>query len=208
MKRGDTSDTNDKSRELEARLDALPRSIEPPADLWAGIATRIGEANAGEEREGGARRAFRKRPFRKGAAALLFGCAAAASIAFALTALRVHEAYAPIASVLPPSAWSGVVPEPSIVPDTQRAGILPEEESYRDAVRELESSLATVRAGLPPKADEALARDLTVLDGAIEATRAALAKSPDDPELRAAVREAYQDEIDVLSDVIDLCSRS
>ena len=37
---------------------------------------------------------------------------------------------------------------------------------------------------------------------------AALAKNPDDPNLRAALRDAYQQEIDVLSDVIDLTTRT
>jgi len=61
---------------------------------------------------------------------------------------------------------------------------------------------------MPAKTVEALAHDLKLTKLAIDATRAALAKTPDDEELREALRDAYENEIEMLSDVVDLCART
>src|SRR6185436_14096867 len=89
-----TDDTIDeaKLRELMKEVEALPRSIDPPADAWAKIRAEI-EATGGEGRgdevielqpKRGARLAFWQRPMFLAAAALLLVAGSSAVTAIAL----------------------------------------------------------------------------------------------------------------------------
>jgi len=120
----DELDLDEKQRELAARIEALPRSVAPRAELWSGIATRIDASRA------------RARARRTRVAALA-GLAAAALIAAMVPMLRAKPApEGAIAGAAPSVASAAIVPDPAV------PALLPEEESYRAAIRSLEASAA------------------------------------------------------------------
>ena len=192
--------------DLEARLRALPRGLEPGQDLWSGIASRVDaskrEAAAKALR---ARRASRVRWI--GGSAF----AAAASIALVLGSVsRLHHRGA--GNVAPSGSMAAVVstapPESTPLPGTPREPIIPEEASYRAALADLGTSFMQNRGNLPPASAKVIDDNVRMLEHAVEATRAALAANPGNQELRAQLRDEYQQEIDVLQDVIDLSTRT
>ena len=164
---------------LAQALDDRP----PAADLWPGIAARIGAARADVL------------PFapRRRRIAFSIPQLAAAGIALALlsaggtiTAMRfAAPAERPVASVLPDATAF-----PQQVADADAP--------YDVAIRELEAVLAAERGDLDTATVRALETSLRIIDAAIERARAALARDPNDVYLNGHLRSTLDRKLDLL----------
>jgi hypothetical protein len=170
-------------RALLAAAAALPREIEPPSDLWAGIEERMGQGEAGRGKGTSADRQTARPPVRR------FRLAAAAVLALlvigtTLVLLRdvpgpqIADEPRPLSPARARPQWGGVEAEYS------RAASEVTLESERDALAP--DALAVVDAGL------------RVVDQAIAESRAALALDPGSVELAHLVAAAYERKIDLL----------
>jgi hypothetical protein len=173
-------------RELLVHAAALARSVEPPRDLWPGIASRI------ERSSGGWRLAW-------GMAAL----AAALVIGVAMwTALRpgrgsVHTVEIPAGSSGPATgvrqASAGLDP-----------ALLAAERDYERAASALLAALEERRAGLSPETLAVVERNLAVIDKALAEVRQALEADPANPELNRMLVATHRKKVDVLRRVVSL----
>jgi hypothetical protein len=192
--------SEERDRELEERLRALPRSITPQKDLWSGIASRIETARPVVVRP----RVWNTRAARWAAVGIV---AAAAAVALVVRSDRAARTNAMLSAtvVLPPPPIAPVAPMPA---PAAPAAIVPEEDSYRTAMSALTESFARSRGNLPPATVRGVDASLKVIETAIAATRAALARDPGNADLRAQLGDEYQQAIDVLSDVVVLSTRT
>lgn len=155
-------------RTLLAAAAALPRSIEPPRDLWAAIAARINQP---------VRLSVRPsvpRLWLAAAAVALIVASSAVTYFFASRQLRLPETNRPAES------WAVV------------------EADYRRAAHELRQALAARRASLAPRTVAVVEENLRVIDGAIGEARAALARDPASPELAELLAAAYEQQLELL----------
>jgi hypothetical protein len=186
-------------RELDRRIAKLPRSIDPPRDLWADIEQRITSPKAAPWS------ARSKRTAVMGAASVV-----AVAAAFALLfARRAHRPPWPWPSPAPSAvAVVSEPPAPSPAPAADPLENVKERAAYRAAVSVLEASLAENRSYLSSDAAARVEQSLGVLDHAIEATEQALARDPDSVDLRSQLWDEYQQKIDALTVVVDLVTRT
>jgi hypothetical protein len=168
-----------------AALAGLPRAIEPPRDLWPGIAARLHE-----ERRG--RRRFDGWLWPAAAAVLL---AAASSLITAALLDGQREDAAMVAA----GAKGGV----RIVPAAFGPAHTLDRE-YVDARRELSSQLQARMERMPPSARQKLEANLAELRRAADEINAALVEQPGDPLLEELLLNTYQDELAVLASVNQL----
>jgi hypothetical protein len=177
---------HDEDRELLAQIDALPREIKPPSDLWPAIAARI----AANER----RRARMQRARWALTGGLAAALAAAASIAI-------------VASRGAPASSLALRASPRMTLPAATAP-RPGEDAYVEATLALESAFDEQRASLPEETVRAVDASISAIHAAIASTRAALRESPDDEALESALFDAYQEEIDALGAVLDAARRT
>lgn len=175
--------------ELDALLRALPRSTEPPADLWPEIAASVA-----------ARPRRRSRVAWAAAAAIAIGTAAWWSSRPTPsdgpeTAPLVAEA-APATIAIEPPAPAPVRVEPVAAPEF--TALIPEETNLRAASLALASAYASRRGGLDRTLLATFDDNLGIVDDAIERSRAALTTSPDDPGLQRALDRAYRHKLSLL----------
>jgi hypothetical protein len=173
--------------DLLERLRDLPREIEPAADLWPAIEARIDAKKR------------RASPVRILHHTGLVTLAAAAAVLLCVTTARRY-----LGHETPRTAMK----LPALATSSTHANLLPEEPAYRDALEELRGELAASAEGLPPDAVHDVSDNLRVIEASIAATRAELAKNPRDAALQTELRDEYQQAIDVLSDVVDLATRT
>ena len=193
----------DRIRELLALAASLPRSIEPPADLWAGIRTRI-ETGAGGDAasvaSGGgaigtgdaanpahrvrspAKRAawdsvLRDRRWLAAAAVLLI------AISSAVTTLVMRNDSPAVADAAP----DGV----EMPRDDRSAPVQRVSDDYERLDRELASMLAASRDRLQPETVEKVDRNLAIIDAAIAEIRQALAEDPGNDALVQLLKASY-----------------
>jgi hypothetical protein len=189
---------------------ALPREIEPPPGLWAGIEARV----AAKQRQ----RVALRRTF-TGASMLL--AAAAVLLAVRFGPVRLGKGphpddaptRAPIASTsLPIEAahqGSPIAPAaPDSTGDPTAALVVPEEASYRAALATLAPAFDARKTSLPEKDLAKVSASLHALDAAIGVTRASLLEHPDDADLRAELDAEYEQKIDAMNDVLEWTTRS
>lgn len=172
-------------RELDAWLRRLPRSTEPPGDLWPEIAASVAARPRGRSRVAWA-----------AAAAIAIGTAAWWSSR--PTPLDAPEA-APIAAEAPEVA--AVTPAPARVESIaapEFTALIPEESNLRAASLALASAYASRRGGLDRTLLATFDDNLGIVDDAIERSRAALTTSPDDPGLQRALDRAYRHKLSLL----------
>lgn len=170
------------ARALGAALRALPRSIEPPPHVLAGIHERI-DAGPGTFP---ARRAPGDWPARR--RALVVPLASAALVLVVATALF---------------AWylqSRGVPAASVAADGQGVvhQVLAAERSYVAAAAELETLLAGAGDQLAPETQALLQHNLQVVDRAVRESRAALDDEPDNVMLAELLRAAHEQKLTLL----------
>ena len=170
------------ARALAAPLAAVPRSIEPPRDLWPAIAARTGARTAP-----GSAPLTRRRSLLAIAAALAL---VAGSSAVTMLLMRDNG------------------PEP--VPVTAApAGIAPRFEArYVAETRELADLLERQRELLAPGTVAALERNLAIIDSAIADSRAALAADPSNGELELLLRAGYEQKVALLQRATRLARES
>jgi hypothetical protein len=187
-------DDEKEDRDLAQQVGALPRAIEPPRDLWAGVAARI---------EAKRKRAIVVRRTMTATSAFL---AAAAVLLVMRTAHRPvatnHATPAPIASEPLPAK---TVRAPL---DLSGAAVVPEEESYDKALAALSPTVDERLRTLSSCDADAITESLGIIHHGIESTRAALEQDPDDADLRAALDDEYEQEIQTMNDVLDWTTRS
>jgi hypothetical protein len=191
------TDDRDHDHELSAKIDALPREIEPGRDLWQGVASRIDAQRSVTT--------SRRRTY--GVAALAFAATFAAAAAYVM-AVRAPRGqgdveYAPVAQV------GSVAPAPSSsAPSAPPKVLVPEEEHYRAALAALVPTFEARRRQLPDDGAKRIDASLRAIEAAKTTTRAALAAHPDDPDLRAELDAEYEQEIQTMNDVLDWTTRS
>jgi putative zinc finger protein len=157
-------------RGLVAGARQLPRSIEPPRDLWVGIAAQLGQRVTGNVQ----RAWWRQRLFWGGA------LAAAATLVIALGIYRLLPL--PLSTVRHPAgeSWTAV------------------QADYERAAAELDGTLAGARGRLRPETVALLERNRRIIDAAISEARAALARDPGSAELRQLYAAAYRQKVELL----------
>jgi hypothetical protein len=186
-------------RELDRRVGKLPRSIDPPRDLFPDIERRITSPKAASWSLRGTRTA-------------VIGAASVVALAAALGLVFVRRGHRP--------SWPWPSPAPSAVAVTSSPVSPPaapvvdplenvkERTAYRAAVSVLEASFAENRSYLSSDAAARVEQSLGILDHAIEATEQALARDPESVDLRSQLLDEYQQKIDALTVVVDLVTRT
>ena len=189
----------DDDRELDGRVGKLPRSIDPPRDLWMDIERRITSPKAPSWSLRGKRTA-------------IIGAASAVAVAAAIGLVfvrRGHRPSWPWPSPVPSAvAVTSVPASPSAVPVVDPLENVKERAAYRAAVSVLEALLAENRSYLSSESAARVEQSLGVLDHAIEATEQALARDPESADLRSQLWDEYQQKIDALTVVVDLVTRT
>jgi hypothetical protein len=186
-------------RELDRRVGKLPRSIDPPRDLWIDIERRITAPKA---------RSWSFRGKRTAAIGAASAVALAAAVAL-VVARRAHRPSWPWPSPVPSAVAVASAPAlPYAAPIVDPLENVKERAAYRAAVSVLEASLAENRSYLSSEAAARVEQSLGVLDHAIQATEQALARDPESVDLRSQLWDEYQQKIDALTVVVDLVTRT
>ncbi|HUG02729.1 MAG TPA: hypothetical protein VML95_12750 [Longimicrobiales bacterium] len=189
-------------RELRDLLESarrLAEPVHPERDLWAGIQARMRAGSReipfpGRSVDPPAREAWPPALRAAAAIALLLAGAAAGM----LIARSPQEGAAPAASTA--VGADAVLVADDGLPDLRRevGG------EYEDPLAELAAELDRRRGQLPPEVIEEIERNLAIVDGAIDAARAAFDESPDDPVLPRMLRSAYGRKVELLEQAIGL----
>lgn len=172
----------DRIRELLALAASLPRSIDPPADLWPDIQTRIRRqpvaAATGIATSHSRWESFvRDRRWLAAAAVLLIIASSA------LTALFMG----------PPANDLARAPD-SIAPASGPEGgpiVRTVSDEYDRLDRELAALLAAQREKMQPETVAKVERNLAIIDAAIAEIRQALAEDPGNDALRQLLKASY-----------------
>ena len=173
------------ARALAAPLAAVPRSIEPPRDLWPAISARTGARTAR-----GSAPLTRRRSLLAIAAALALVAGSSA-----VTMLLMRD--------------NGPEPVPVTAAPAAPAGIAPRFEArYVAETRELADLLERQRELLAPGTVAALERNLAIIDSAIADSRAALAADPSNGELELLLRAGYEQKVALLQRATRLARES
>ena len=170
---------------LLAKAAELPKDVEPPHDLWPGIAARLGEAPRATEPRG-----FRW-PMALAAGFLV------ASVSALLTWSLMR---APDPAVLTPVADAGVRAS-DIVPVNYgpNSGLTAQELVARD---ELVARFRETFATLRPETRAAIAKNLEIMQTAANEIDAALAKDPASGMLKGMLVGTYKRELQLYSTVV------
>jgi len=184
-------------RELSEQVAALPRSIDPPSDAWAGIRSAIEtDRNAPSDRKPRAtpHPAFWQRPIFLAAAAvaLVAGSSAVTAIAMRNAANRGNTVVA--ASLDRPTESSA---ESSGGP-ASLAQFTVVESDYLRAVNDLSATLESERGTLSPETIAKLRESLRIIDTAILEARNALAADPANKTLIEMLANSYEQKVDLL----------
>lgn len=189
-----------------ARASALPREVEPPPELWAGIAASIANRKAAEiESRILARRAalppdplWPRRGMRRwGAFAAALALVALSSGVTALL-LRGGERAVPREPAAAATARG----------DAALASFAATEAQYVAVAASLQETLAARRGTLSPETVAAVERSVRAIDDAIAEARAALARDPANPALVEILSASYEQKVDLLRRGAELPPRS
>jgi hypothetical protein len=169
-------------RSLLAQAEALGKGLDPPRDLWPGIAARLGPRSAWDRVSGfgGTRLAWAS-------------LAAAAATILAVSLLVRHGAGTrpPVAPTLTPVAVKSETVDPA-------------EQEYVRATAELMTALAGKKDGLAPETQKAVDDNLRVIDGALRDLRQALQKDPGNQHLNKMLVATHQKKVDMLRFLLKL----
>ncbi len=179
----------DAFKELKRQASALPASVMPKRDLWPGIEARI------------------QRP-----ATINFGSFRGRQPHYSVMRY-VMAAAALVLMVLGVRAMVGL--EDAAEPMTPIVAIDPElnriEQEYAAAKEELLSALRARQASMDEEALETLAiveEYRAIIEGAVGTINIALAKDPDSPELERMLHAAYQNEVNLLHQSVQLADEN
>jgi len=168
---------NDEDRELRERIESLPRSIEPPHDLWPTIRERIAAPKVVRPDFGHGRGHWRR-----------WGTLAAAAMALVifssgLTAWILRSAPADPAPAT--AAGQGAV---TVAWEQFQAA----ETEYQKVTDELLRTLDARRNQLAPETVEIVETNLRLIDEAITEARAALERDPSNAALATQLTDIYR----------------
>ena len=193
--------TQDPSARLDAALQALPRDVAPPGDLWPAIAARI-EAERAVATAATSRRPRWMMPLAAAAAAVAL---VAGSSLITATLIGNGQRNATMASAPKSSRASDPAADPRVIPAAFGPGHVLDQE-YLAARRQLANTLQARIERMPPSARQKLEANLAELHRASREINAALAQQPGDPLLEELLLNTYQDELAVLANVNQLTS--
>ncbi len=188
----------------ELRLEArrLPREVEPPHDLWPGIAARlpVGRASrTGRRLEAvelpGPRRAGEEPPAGRFLALPRWAWAAAAALAAAVGVLLLALPGAPRPeSPTARRADSPATRGPSAIELAGLAELARNEDATLGSLKDLSAALERGRPRLDAETRRSVERDVRLLDRSIGELRAALDEHPTDRRLRLLLAARYRQE--------------
>ena len=167
-------------RELLALAASLPRSIEPPADLWPDIRSRIrasGDAAQSPKMSSPRWGSFARNPRWLAAAAILLVVASSS-----LTALYLNRGRTDIAGRS--DSIASVTGSPNV--PVRRVS-----DDYDRLDSELSALLEGQRGKLQPETIAKVERNLAVIDAAIAEIRQALAEDPGNEALHQLLKASY-----------------
>jgi hypothetical protein len=173
----------------------LPRSIEPPRDLWAGVEAKIAAESA---------RTVAEVTIKRGSHARLRGIAAAAVIAALAVGVWIGRSFLPISGTGTPPVASGSPPPPMTHTTDSAAAIQAAyfaDPKFRDQRAALEKSLEAKLATLPPDSRNKVAASLAAIKKSKQDLEEALGKDPTNALLQELLLNTYQDEMRVLTTV-------
>jgi hypothetical protein len=167
----------------------LPRSIEPPRDLWAGI-----EAKIAAERQA----SLAEVPAKRGSRAHLRWIAAAAVIAALAVGMWIGRSFLPtggpgtptVAHTKPPIDGAAVVQAAYFADPKFR-------QQHEALVKSLQAKLAT----LPPESRDKVVASLGAIHESMRVLEEELGKDPTNALLQELLVNTYQDEMRVLTTV-------
>jgi anti-sigma factor RsiW len=191
-------------RALRADAVALPRELEPPAEIWSAVHAEVQR---------------RSRAARSPAAAVAAWRSLAHSdrawLAAAALVLAVGSAGVTAVALKGPSAAStSVAADRRAEPRTEsQVMLLPAsvqmlERDLGVSVARLERALDERRGSLLPSTRATVEHSLSVIDDAIAEARAALASDPANPALVDALSRGYESKIDLLKRANELAPRT
>ncbi len=181
-------------RRLLAEAAALPDEIEPPRDLWGGIASRL-------EPRG---RVLPFGPLRRWAF-LAPPLAAAAALALAIgLGLRSGPASGPVPVPGPSQTPFSAPPGLQAASLGGMASLDQAEAEYRRATEQLLESLRSDPRALPPGTLEAVEKNLSDIDRALGEIRTALGKDPENAQLARLLNGTQRRKLQMLQSVARL----
>lgn len=192
-------------RELRTLLDqaaSLATEIQPPEELWSGIAARL-EPRSATVQLAPEIPVIGPRPARRIPWWMQAAAAVALVVTTSLVTLRVSGgAPTQVAAVEQPAQSA---PQQAAAPvRTALAAFRPAEQEYERAIGDLQRLLETQRGTLAPQTVAALETNLKVIDRAIQESRAALAADPNSAELARMLSQTYDAKLDVLKRAVSL----
>ena len=178
---------------LRERTAALPRSLEPPRDLWPGVEEALAK-------RGAALRAWFGRDRRP----VVFrswgpGLAAAAALLLLLSVGIVTVTRRPHDPGPAGRAGGADLSGPAVLASFQQV-----ENEYHSATQELLAMLETRREALSPETLAVVEENLRIINEAIGRMRLAVENDPDRPGNRQLVASLYRTEIELLQQAIRL----
>ena len=196
------SNANDNGeRKKVGSLRDLPRSIEPPRDLWAGI-----EAKLAAERQASSAAPVADLSSKRASHARLRWLAAAAVIAALAIGIWIGRSFLPtgapaqggqmIAQNNPPNNTTAVPPAVTALQAAYFA-----DPKFRDQRAALEQSLEARLATLPPESRAKVLASLETIRKSKQDLEEALGKDPTNALLQELLLNTYQDEMRVLTTV-------
>jgi len=175
-------------RALLARAAALPREVEPPAELWAAVQARIAAREPAVV-------ALPVLPVR--GARRLWTLAAAAGLILAVgSTLASRAARVPLGRVSAP------------MPVALRSDIERTDAAYARAATELRAALDARRGTLAPATRASVEASLLVVDAAIAEARSALARDPGNLAIADVLSANHEQKLDLLRRATRLLSPS
>ncbi len=168
----------DRIRELLTLAASLPRSIEPPADLWPEIRTRLASSAAATGAPAARSRwdgMLRDRRWLAAAAVVLIAVSSAVTVAIVGNGSSDMDAALDITHTV----------------DTSPTTVQRVSDDYERLDRELASTLAASRDRLQPETVEKVERNLAIIDAAIAEIRQALAEDPGTDALLQLLKASY-----------------
>jgi hypothetical protein len=198
------------SSDLETRrvasLRELPRSLEPPRDLWPAIEARLAEAPSVVRATA---------PVRAGATRLRW-LAAAAMVASVAVGVWIGRDLLPGGARTPlaqtalnasktPAMKTPALKTPAVTPGaaTTLDAAYVSDERYQRQRAALLASLQAQLASMPPETRAKVTASLATIEQAKQDLEQALGKDPGNALLQELLVDTYQDEMRVLTDVHD-----
>ncbi|MFI5184218.1 MAG: zf-HC2 domain-containing protein [Vicinamibacteria bacterium] len=179
---------SDGSRALLRKAASAAREMDPPRDLWPGIASRI-EAER-EPAAGRRARRFLSHPS---------GLAAAAAVVIALASILTRRGSEPAPT---PTASATLVPARNGSEHVQAAEV-----DYIRATGQLMDALNARRSSLSPETQSSVDENLHVIDNALRQVRDALEKDPGNRQLTKMLASTHQKKLDLLLRLLKLSAQ-